>query len=125
MAVTSSFSVIHDGVRNAVVQINLSADAVGDLNPTVAVDVSEMTPPASSVKVERASWSVEDGTVHLIWDGYAEDAPAILMSGQGVMDYCKIGGMPSQGVPPGDLLIKTSGFMAGSTGTVQLELRKK
>lgn len=125
MAVTATFQTLHDGMRNAVVQINLSADSVGDMNSTIAVDVSAMTPPAKSVKIKRASWTVEGGTVALLWDGYAEDAPAILMAGQGVMDYCSSGGMPSQGVPPGDILMKTSGFTAGSTGTVHLELRKK
>jgi hypothetical protein len=125
MAVTATFQTLHDGMRNAVVQVNLTADSVGDINPTIAVDVSAMTPPAKSVKIKRASWTVEGGTVHLLWDGYAEDAPALLMAGQGVMDYCGIGGMPSQGVPPGDLLLKTSGFTAGSTATIELELRKK
>ena len=52
MALTATFQTLHDGMRNAVVQVNLTADSVGDINPTIAVDVSAMTPPAKSVKVK-------------------------------------------------------------------------
>jgi hypothetical protein len=127
MAVTATYSTVYDGIKSAVVQVNITADSVGDLNPEAAVDVSALTPPARGVKVKRASWTVSGGTVSLLWDTIAgDDTPAILMSGTGLMDYSAIGGMPNMSPSPqGDLLVKTIGFTAGSTATIELELRKK
>jgi hypothetical protein len=127
MAVSQTVRVLHDGIKNLVVQVNLSADVAGDMSPTAIVDVSALSPKARSVKVNKATWSSQGGDVRLFWDNYgADDEPVILMTGQGSMDYCSIGGMPNKGeAPNGDMLMSTNGFTAGSSATVLLELKKK
>jgi hypothetical protein len=127
MAVSQTVRVLHDGIKNLVVQVNLSATEAGDMPATAIVDVSALSPKARSVKVSKATWASQAGDMRLFWDNYgADDEPVILMTGQGCMDYGSIGGMPNKAeAPTGDLMLSTNGFVGGSSASVLLELKKK
>lgn len=125
MAVTVETTILHDGPRNTVVHLNLTAAGAGDLPATVAVDVSALAPSAVGAKVKRAQWAVSEGVVNITYDNWPDDdLPLLAMSGQGAVDWCSIGGAPNKGVAPtGDLMVSTAGF--GGAASVSLELRKK
>lgn len=115
---------LHDGVRNAVIQITGVSDGSGTEDHVVKVDVSELK--AKSVKIRKISYDVGYGLVKLSWDAL-DPVDFAMLSLQGEMDYSRIGGMINGGGGgvTGDILLTTSGFELNSSYTITFELVKK
>lgn len=117
--------VLHDGKRNLVMQF--TGISGGDDETLVPkVDVSELSPPAKSVKVTKVTYDISGGLVRLIWG--ADDPVAFLeLTGPNVIDYCGIGGLKNGGgdTATGDILMTTLGFELGASYTITIEMTKK
>lgn len=126
MAIAVTSAVLHDGVRNCVMQFTGVSDGSGQETGAVKVDVSELSPPPVTVKVRRIEYDVNGGNVKLSWDA-DEDVDFAVLTGQGCLDYCNINGMvnSANGGKTGDILLSTLGFAENSSYTVKLELIKK
>ena len=125
MAFAATSQILHDGVRNVVMQFTGIADgAVGETN-VVKVDVSELNPPARLVSIRKITYNVAGGVLQLLW---AADTPVpfLLLEGQNVNDYARITAMPNGGgdTANGDILFTTLGFDAGANYSVLLEMVK-
>ena len=78
--------------------------------------------------IARAYWSVNTANsksaVELVWDG-ATNATALLLSGQGFMDFRTDGNsIPNNGTTPtGDVLLSTKNFASGDNYTIIVEFR--
>jgi hypothetical protein len=126
MSLTVTTDKLHDGVMNTTVQLTGFSDEMGDPEPVVAVDASELSPAARRVKVQKLSWSVDGGAVKLAWATATEPIPFANLTGQGEMDYCQIGGAACRSdEATGDILLSTDDFGDGSNFTVKIEMRKK
>jgi hypothetical protein len=125
MALSQNARVLHDGVRNVVMQLTGTADgALGTPPPTIAVDASEVL--ARAVKVSKVTYDVQGGSLRLAWAGQDGGEPFLNLSGQGCIDYARVGGA-TNGAPlsNGDMTLTPYGFDAGSAYSVLLEMRKK
>lgn len=126
MALTITSDMLHDGEINSVVHLTGFSDDMGDPEPVVAVDASELIPAARAVKVKKVSWAVLNGTVKLAWATATEPIPFMNLSGQGETDFCHIGGARcTSDEATGDILLSTDDFGDGSNFTVTIEMRKK
>jgi hypothetical protein len=125
MALTQNARVLHDGTRNAVMQLTGSADgALGTPPPSIVVDASELR--AERVKVSKVTYDVQGGSLRLAWVGQDGGEPFLNLSGQGCIDYCRIGGANNgAALATGDMTLTPVGFDAGSGYSVLLEMRKK
>ena len=129
MAIEATTQILHDGVRNAVIQITgRSTDGSGQETNAVKVDVSALNPPANRVAVRSMTYDVADGSVTLSW---AADTPVTFaqLEFNDELEYCNIGGMQNgaegrSGVN-GDILLSTRDFVAGSVYTIIFDLKKK
>jgi hypothetical protein len=126
MALTITTDTLYDGLLNTVMQFTGFTDEQGDPEPVVAVDVSELSPPARAVKVSKVTWSVQGGTLKLAWATEVGSDPFLNLTGQGEMDYGQINGAVNHAEQAnGDILISTDDFGDGSNFSVSIEMRKK
>ena len=94
------------------------------------VDASELTfmTEDGNRTIARAYWSVNTANsksaVELVWDG-ATNATALLLSGQGFMDFRTDGNsVPNNSTTPtGDILLSTKNFASGDNYTIIVEFR--
>jgi hypothetical protein len=126
MAVQTTSQVLHDGVRNLVMQFTGICDGTGDEVAAVKVRMTDLSPVPLSVKVQKLHYDISGGLVNLLWAA-TENVPFLTLSGFDTIDYCKIGGMRNGGgdTANGDILLSTLGFDAGSTYSITLEMVKK
>jgi hypothetical protein len=126
MALTVTTDTLHDGLRNVVLQLTGFSDEMGDPEPVVAVDVSELSPVARRVKVNKVTWAVSGGAVKLAWATATGSLPFLNLTGQGHMDYTCLGGtMTLSDEATGDILLSTDDFGDGSNFSVKIDMRKK
>jgi len=126
MALTTTTDTLYDGINSAVMQFTGTTDELGDPEPVVAVDVSELSPPARAVKVTRVTWTVSGGTVKLAWATAVGSEPFLNLTGQGEIDYDMINGAVNRAdQATGDILLSTDEFADGSNFSLNLEMRKK
>ena len=131
MAMVATTQVLHDGVRNVVMQLNGVANADAGPNSetnAVKVDVSELIPAGDrQLKMRKIGYNVAGGSVHLIWAG-DDPTPFAVLSGQGELDYLFVGGARNPGsqepLTSGDILLSTIGFESGSSYSIHLEMVK-
>ena len=126
MSITTTSEVLHDGRRNVVMQFTGVSDGSGQEAGVIKVDVSELSPPPKSVKINYIQYDVNGGIVKLSWDA-DEDINFATLSTYGEFDYCKINGIVnSAGLgKTGDILLTTSGFVENSSYTIKLDMIKK
>ena len=126
MAMIVTSNILHDGVRNLVMQFTGRSDGSGQETNVVKVDVSELSPPAASVAIRNLRYDVAGGAVQLLW---AADVPVpfLLLEGHDEFDYSRITAMPNGGgdTANGDILLSTLGFDLGATYSLVLEMIKK
>lgn len=126
MALTITSDTLRDGIVNAAVLVNGYSDALGDPEPVVAVDASDLANAPRRVKVDKVAWTVSGGMVKLAWATATGSEPFLNLTGQGEMDFCHTGGAISRSDEyTGDILLSTDGFNLGSNFSVKLEMRKK
>jgi len=127
MAINTTSQILRDGARNLVMQFTGIADGPGQETNALKVDVSELSPLAATVAVERIDYAISGGEVDLAWDA---DVPVIFatLSGQGCFDYCRVSGLQNNVADAnrtGDILLSTRGFDLDSSYTVTLSMIKR
>lgn len=125
MAVTTTSQILHDGVRNVVMQFTGIADGAGGETNVVKVDVSELNPPARFVSIRRVQYTVVGGILQLLW-GADTPVPFLNLEGHDEFDYSRITAMKNGGgdTANGDILFSTLGFDAGASYSVTLDMVK-
>jgi hypothetical protein len=128
MAIEVTTQILHDGARNAVVQITGRSDGSGQETHVVKVDVSALQPPATHVAIKALTYDVAGGSVTLAWDA-DEDVPFAQLQGSDTICYEQIGGLQSAAKGElgdnGDILLSTHGFELDSLYTIKFDLIKK
>ena len=124
MPITTTTRTLFDGLAKVAQQFTgYSDDGTGETN-VVKVDASDLTPPATNLKVLRVTYDVQGGAVALSWDGLA-DVNFLVCSGQGEFCYDQVGGLQSDAdYPTQDILLTTKNFEPGSSYALTLEMRK-
>lgn len=126
MAIAVTSAVLHDGVRNTVMQFTGVSDGTGQETGVAKVEVSQLSPPPVTVKINRIEYDINGGSVKLSWDA-DEDKDFAILSGQGFMEYCNINGLVNSAGQgrTGDILLSTLGFEENSSYTLKFDLIKK
>jgi hypothetical protein len=128
MAIDAQVLTVYDGAVNATVQVIGKSDGqAGQEVNVVKVDVSELNPPCSTVRIEEFSYDVEGGTVTLSWDDVTP-VPFAYLKGNDRIIYRREGGLQNAGDPTsrsGDILLSTIDFEGNGSYTILLKMRKK
>lgn len=127
MAIETEIHTVHDGERNCVLQIIGKSDGTGNELNVVKVDVSELTPPCDTVRIEEVTYDVAGGTVTLAWDDLTP-LPFAHLIGNDSMTYCHVGGLNNRADPQsrsGDILLSTNDFDPNGSYTILLKMKKK
>jgi hypothetical protein len=126
-----NMKVIHDGARNAIVDIGCVLDE-SNLEPTVVVDIAKLFAEQgykiTKLRIEDVEYFVDPGlSVELLWEGDEDHMHGFKMTGKGRANYEKMGGR--QNPHPnatGNLMFATDGYVSGRKAfSVQLELVKQ
>lgn len=134
MAIAVTAQTLYDGPRRAKLQFTGVSDGSGEITLATLVDASTLQPlgpgqPCRSVKVERITADVKPaGSVELYWGAQTPVKFAELTGTRVSFDYSNITAItapPATAGLTGDILISTTGFTAGTTYMVELELIKK
>ena len=124
--IATTQQILHNGARNAVVQLTGISDGSGRETRVPKVDVKALG--AKSVSVRKITYQIGYGVVTLSWDALTPVDVAQLPDGYGEIDYRKIGGMKPRmdlGGATGNILLSTTGFDLGSSYTITIEMVKK
>lgn len=130
MADSLHVEVTHDGPRNAVVDIIGVLD-VGDLPPTVVVDIErlyvEPNYKITKLRLDTSEYFIEGGlTVEFMWEA---DPPIHIMSmsGKGQSNFERAGGRQNTAKgATGNLMLQTRGWPGQrSTFSIAIELVKQ
>lgn len=127
MSIALTVNDTYDGPRRAVIQV--SAMAVDDAAPDnvtleTLVDISAMTPPASSVRVTSIKGQVGYGVVELYWAALPPVRFAVLSGDAIDFNYANTGPLRAPGGSTGDILLSTVGFAPTSTFMLDIGLLK-
>lgn len=124
--ISTTSQVLHDGVRNVVMQFTGVSDGAGQETDAVKVDASALSPPADrNLKILKVQYAVTGGVLQLKWG--ADDPQVFLnLSGQGEIEYCRNGGLVNGGgaTATGDILASTLGFELDSAYSLTLDMVK-
>lgn len=124
MADAVAVQTVIDGAKNTVVKLTNVSDGTGE-SAVLKVDVSTLLGAPSKVAIDKVQYDTAGMAVHLLWDA-TTDVSALILNGQGCMDFSEFGGLINNagaGVT-GDILLTTVGHTAGDTYTVILHLKK-
>lgn len=132
MTISVAIQTLYDGPRRAKIQFTGTSDGSGEVTLALLVVARSLTPlnpamPCKRVKVERITGNTSYGNVELFWDAEVPLKFAELAGSDIRMDYSNITAI----VPPpsliswtGNILYSTTGFSAGSTFMLEVELIK-
>lgn len=138
MADTVAVTVVGETKTHLVVHMTSISDGTGE-SAVTKVDksaylASDGAEPAS-LDIEKVTWSCDGMSARLLWDHTTDDL-AIIMSGQGSLDFIGAG-VNLDTVPPncrlkdprsagdtGDIKLTTTGHTSGDTYNILLTLRK-
>lgn len=125
MQVTSQ--IVVDGARNFIVHLTGYSDDGAGENAVEKINVSALTPPCSSLRLQRINGSVNGGSVRLLWEADIPVEFAILGGGQ--VEVChELGAGLNNNAgtsATGDVLLSTVGFDVGSNYDLTLKMVKK
>ena len=127
MAIDTQIHTVYDGEMNASIQIIGKSDGTGNEIKVVKVDVSELLPPCSSVRVNKIVYDVDGGIVTLSWDDLTP-LPFAYLRGHDEISYRREAGFNNLADPQsrsGDILLTTNDFDPDGFYTILLECRKK
>lgn len=132
MAITVAIQTLYDGLRRAKIQFTGVSDGSGGASNATLVTARALTPlgpgqTCKRVKVERITGNTSYGNVELLWDAETPLKFAELAGSKIDTDYRNITAI----MPPasllswtGNILYSLSGFSAGSTFMLEVELIK-
>lgn len=127
MSATSTQQVLHNGRRNLILKYNISGSA-GDVTAQKLVDLSALdsTLGLNSIRLDKVDWSFSGFSAKLAWDADVDEDLVELCVGSGLLDFNRYGGTnTTDSAQTGDIVITTTGFSAGDTGSIILYLKKK
>ncbi len=124
MADAVTTQIISESSGKIVVKFTNISDGTGEA-AVAKVDVSALTPAATSVTIERIQWWTSGMAVNLLWDATTDVLIFRLPDGS-FGDYVFSPPIPNNGGAgvTGDILFTTVGHTAGDSYTVILTLRK-
>jgi hypothetical protein len=127
MADAVATQTLHDSVKNLVMKFTNVSDGTGE-SAVTKVDVSALSPPATSVRIDRIHYATSGMAVRLLWDATADvDIFLVPTDGDGCHNFEHFGGLPNNagaGVT-GDIQFTTIGHTSGDVYTIILEMTKK
>ena len=131
MGDTVATKTLQDGARNLVVVLTNQSDGTGE-SAVKKVDISALNAgpqgvACTHVSIMDAQWAITgSGNVQLFFDAATDDA-AIIMNGQGGLSLADAGGWvdPKSATPVGDVLLTTTGFIAGDSYNITLVFKKR
>jgi hypothetical protein len=115
-----------DGPRNLIVELTNVSDGTGE--STVAkVDVSALSPPCDTVRIDCIEYSTNGMEVDLLWDATANVLAWHIPADQ---EGCQIFGPQGLQNPKttgytGDILLTTTGHASGDVYTIKLHCKKQ
>lgn len=132
MAITVAIQTLYDDRRRAKIQFTGVSDGSGELANATLVAANTLLPlgpgqPCKRVKVERITGNTSYGNVELFWDAETPLKFAELAGSDIMMDYSNITAITAPKSllsATGNILYTTSGFSAGSTFMLEVELIK-
>ncbi len=126
MADTVTSTTILDGRREVIIQLTNESDGTGE-SAVTKVDVSALSPPATSLEIEAIWYSTQGMSVELHWDATTDVLAWTVPADQtDYLDFCYFGGIQNNagaGVT-GDINLTTIGHTAGDTYNIVLKLKK-
>lgn len=134
MAIATTSQVLYDGPRRTKMQFTGVSDGSGELALVTLVNAAGLGPlgpgqPCRRLGVEKITGSVKPvGSVELYWDALTPVKFAELTGTPVDMDYRDITSIvapPATGGLTGNILISTTGFVAGTTYMLEIEFIKK
>lgn len=121
-------SQLYDGARNVQLKYTIYSDGTGQTGVKI-IDVTTLNPnPGTHMKLRRLRYNIEGMYCRLQWDASTPIDIAVLGGGTNILDFSDeyAGGFPNNagaGVT-GSILLTTTGSLAGSNATLNLELIK-
>lgn len=116
MTISVTTDIVHDGVRNLIMNFTGVSDGTG--NETDVVKVAR----GKGIKIRKVSADVFGGLVTLKWKGNQPQTIAQLSGGTHDMDFTRMGGLINRTDGDGSITLTTSGFGAGSAYSITLEM---
>lgn len=115
---------LYNGARNAQVKVVDVSDGTG-LSSYVILNASTLVPnPGSHMKIRRIKYSILNCYVRIQWDGATPGDIAYLGQGEDILDFTHdyAGGFPNNALTPtGNVIVTTTGQIAGSGFTLTLD----
>lgn len=128
MAGTVTNQTLLEGSKHLVVKSTIAGDA--DLSAALLIDISTFTggKTASTCKLLKMEATLSGFSAKVYWDATTDVLIAGIPDAQSVVfDYTPVGGLKNNagtGIT-GDIVITTTGLVAGDSGTITLYLVKK
>lgn len=124
-AVTSQ--TLFDGSKRTVIKLTNVSDGTGE-GTVKKVDVSELSPATTKVKITKLIFTTDGMAVQILWDATANVLAHTVPKDQtGCLDFTSFGGIRNNagtGVT-GDILFTTTGHTAGDSYSIILILEKE
>lgn len=119
-AVTSQ--TLFSGAKRVVMAFTNVSDGTGE-SAVTKVDISTLPGAPTAVKINKVQYDCNGMAVRVLFDHTTDDT-VLVLSGQGVMDFCDFGGMkdPASAGATGDILFTTIGHALSDTYTVVLDI---
>lgn len=132
MTIATTIQTIYDGPRRAKIQITGVSDGSGEQTLAMLANARALAPlnaatPCKRLKVEQVTGNTSYGNVELYWEAEVPLKFAELAGSTINMDYRDITALtpPSSLIAwTGNILYSTTGFSAGSTFMLEVELIK-
>ncbi len=124
MAYTVSSQTIVDGAKYVIRKCTSVSDGTGE-SAVNKVDVSTLTPAATTVSIEKIWYTVTGMVATLLWDA-TTDVRIVDLSGYGELDMTDFGGLINNagtGIT-GDILLTTTGHTSGDSYSIIMKMRK-
>lgn len=121
-AVTSQ--TLFDGPRTAVLKFTNISDGSGE-SAVLKVDASALSGAPTDLKIVRVWYAVAGMVVNVLWDA-TTDVTALVLQGDGFMDFSCFGGLDNNAGTgkTGDILFTTLGHTANDSYSIIMELKK-
>jgi hypothetical protein len=115
-----------DGSRLSTVQIDITGDGSGEETATQIIDASALEGAPATFKIRAIQWSLSGASVQLLWDATTNVHAFTLPAGSDGLRFSDTGAHLNNNAGTGitgDLLMTTTGLVAGSNGTIIFELQ--
>jgi hypothetical protein len=127
VAPVTTYQLLHDGARNAVVKATFLSGGL-DQGITTLVNAAALNPPAGiHMKIMEIDYdATPGGIVRIYWDAPPSPVDILDMNGFDHQDYRAFGGIQNSGGAnaTGNILVSTQGFTLGYNYTIILKLNK-